>query len=329
LPEHSIVVNTDRSLWDSFLANNSLGNLWQSIEYGDFAERLYSHTRTYRLTAVRGDGLESIAQGIFSKFFGFGTDMTIREGPVLSSTSGDKSDILKSMLSSLEHFGVSNHIMRMKIMWPSKWGYTDIFSKLGYENVGTNIIFTVDLSNGAEDLWKRIYGNKRRNIKKAISNGVEFIETSSFEDIDKFYNLLLDVAARDNFVPAPLSYFQTIWKSRSQKDKTKIFLARWKDNNISSVFATIHAKTIYALGFGYNSANLEVRPNDFLHWKIMEWGCKQGFSKYHMGEVHPEQGVWRWKREWNGDQDPVYVFRKSISKYRLAERVYDYLKKRE
>ena len=49
-----------------------------------------------------------------------------------------------------------------------------------------------------------------------------------------------------------------------------------------------------------------------------------------MGEVQPEEGVsaggiWRWKREWNGDIDHSYVFRKSILKYGLIERVYDRL----
>jgi len=46
--------------------------------------------------------------------------------------------------------------------------------------------------------------NKRRNIKKAFDRGVEFIETSSFEDVEKFYGLFLDLAKRHKFVPAPL-----------------------------------------------------------------------------------------------------------------------------
>jgi len=52
-----------------------------------------------------------------------------------------------------------------------------------------------------------------------------------------------------------------------------------------------------------------------------------------MGDVYPESahdsheaGIWRWKREWNGDLDPVCIFRKSISKYGLVERIYDRLK---
>ena len=131
--------------------------------------------------------------------------MTIREGPLLSATSRDKPGLLKSIIPALENLGVKNRIMGIKILWPHKWGYADLFGKMGYEQVGTNITYTIDLSRGAEDLWKRIYGNKRKNIKKALDRGVEFVESSSFGDIEKFYGLILDVASRDKFVPAPLS----------------------------------------------------------------------------------------------------------------------------
>jgi hypothetical protein len=298
--DYSILEDPNRDLWDSFLANNSIGNLWQTIDYGELHKRLYTHARTPRLIAMRDGVTEGIAQGIFSKFLGLGTVMTIREGPILSMTSKDRLGLLKSIIPALENIGVRNRVMRIKIMWPYNWGQADFFRNMGYEHYGTNIMYTVDLSKGAEDLWRNIYGNKRRNIKKALDGGVEFIETSNFEDIKKFYDLLLEVAKRDNFVPGPLLWFQTFWKSQSRKDSTKLFFARWKGNNVSSVFAAIHAKTIYALGFGYLNMALDVRPNDLLHWKIMEWGCKQGFLRYHMGEVHPEEdpstnGIWRWK----------------------------------
>lgn len=332
---YSILENPGRDIWDSFLSNNSLGNLWQTIDYGESMKKLYAHTRTLRLIAIRDGMTEGIAQGIFSRFFGFGTVMNIREGPLLSVISRDRPSLLKSIILALENLGIKNRIMRIKILWPCKWGYADLFRNMGYENVGTNTAYTVDLSRGAEDLWRRINGNKRKNIKKAFDRGVEFIETSSFEDIEQFYSLFLDLARRHKFVPTSLSWFQAIWKSRSQKDSSKLFFARLKDNNISSVFATIHAKTIYALGWGYLGTDLEVRPNDLLHWKIMEWGCKRGFSRYYMGYVRPdakglhEAGIWRWKKGWNGDLDSICIFRKSISKLGIIERIYDKLKGQE
>jgi hypothetical protein len=329
--EYSILENPRRDIWDAFLNSNSLGNLWQTIDYGEFIRKLYPHTRTLRLVAMRDGMTYGIVQGMFSSFFGLGTVMNIREGPLLCLISRDGSGLLKSIIVALEKLGVKNRVMRIRILWPYKWGYLDLFRNMGYKNLGTKTAYTIDLNGGEDGLWRRIDGNKRKNIKRALDRGVEFVERDSFESIEEFYNLFLDLAERHKFVPQPLSWFQMIWKSRSQKD-SKLFFARWKGSNLSSVFATIHVKTIYALGWGYLGTALEVRPNDLLHWKIMEWGCKRGFSKYHMGYVQPDAkdphgaGIWRWKREWNGDLDKVYIFTKSTSKLRLVERVYDKLK---
>jgi hypothetical protein len=339
--DFSVLENPKRDLWDSFLALNSFGDLWQTIDYGEFIKKQCpgALARTARLIAIRNGVPEGIAQGVcvawgrIPKYLGLGTVMTVREGPILSMTSRDRPGLLKSIISAFENLGAKNRIMGIKILWPHKWGYADLFGDMGYENVGTNITYTINLDGGADVLWRHIDGNKRRNIKKALDRGVDFIESSSFEDLEKFYGLILEVAKRHKFVPSPLSWYQTLWKSQSQKDASRLFFTIWKDNNVSGVLAIIHSKTIYALGFGYNSAALEVRPNDLLHWKIMEWGCKRGFLKYHMGEVHPETdssaGIWRWKREWNGDLDHAYIFRKLISKYGPIERIYDKLKKQE
>lgn len=103
----SIVENPRRDIWDSFLSNNSLGNLWQTIDYSEFTKRLYPRTKTLRPAVQRKGVLEGIVQGVFSKYLGFGTDMTIQEGPVLSMTSSDKSCLLKSIISALEKSGVT------------------------------------------------------------------------------------------------------------------------------------------------------------------------------------------------------------------------------
>jgi hypothetical protein len=336
--DHSILENPTRDLWDSFLTANSLGNLWQIMDYGEYVEKLRpgALTETFRLISSRKGVPEGVALGTctfwgLSKYHRCGTTMIVREGPLLSVKRRDRLGPLKSVITGLEDLGAKNRIMNVEIWWPYKWGYADLFRNMGYKNVGTNITYTVDLEGGPKHIWTSICGNKRRNIKKAIDSGVEFVESSDFHDIEKFYDLLVKVAERHKSVPEPLSAFQTIWKLPSQKDSSKLFFARWNGNDVSGVFVTTHAKTIYALGFGYNGESLKVRPNDFLHWKIMEWGCKRGFLKYHMGDVFPKNGlstgIWRWKREWNGDLNYAYIFRKSISKFGFIEHVYDRLQK--
>jgi len=88
--EYLILENPSRDSWDSFIATNSLGNLWQTIDYGESFKKLYPRIRTPRLFAVRNGVTAGIAQGMFSKFFGFGTVMNVREGPLLSTMSSEQ-----------------------------------------------------------------------------------------------------------------------------------------------------------------------------------------------------------------------------------------------
>ena len=68
------------------------------------------------------------------------------------------------------------------------------------------------------------------------------------------------------------------------------------------------------------------RPNDLLHWKIMEMACERKMSRYYMGMIGkpiPTKtskvwGLWRWKREWNGDLETIHFLKKFyIPKYRF------------
>ena len=89
----------------------------------------------------------------------------------------------------------------------------------------------------------------------------------------------------------------------------------------------IHGKTVYALAAGSFSGGWKVRPNDIMHWKVMEWACQNGYLRYHMGlvsEPPPTEGsgawgIWRWKREWEGNLETIHIFDKLfLPRYKLV-----------
>jgi CelD/BcsL family acetyltransferase involved in cellulose biosynthesis len=42
----------------------------------------------------------------------------------------------------------------------------------------------------------------------------------------------------------------------------------------------------YAANNSRESA-LQLRPNDLLQWRAIEWGCAEGLTKYSLGGAHP------------------------------------------
>lgn len=120
LETYSILESQKSAIWDSFLRANTIGNLWQSVDYGKFAS-LSPYARTARIIAVRDGAVEGIAQGTFARYLGYGKVMNAREGPVLGMESRDRFGVLKSIMTALEKFGVENHVIGIKIQRLCQW----------------------------------------------------------------------------------------------------------------------------------------------------------------------------------------------------------------
>lgn len=335
----SILEDPPKSLWNSVLGNPSDGNLEQTFESGEVAKAAFPRTRVARLLAMSDGKAVGIVQGVYSRYFGFGMNIRVPYGPIVNMKGEEGTKVFKSLLMALEDFGVRKRIIRVDVWWPEGWGMHEIFRELGYVQVERIGKYVVDLNLTKEELWKSIAHNKRRNIKKAIREGVEVTQANTRDGLLTFYRMLKESAKRNGFTSPPTSWFKAIWKICKPGELSRVFLARWKGRDVAGVFTLVNGKTIYALGAGSLKEGWKARPNDLLHWKVMEWACEQHFTRYHMGLVSqpvPSEGsaswgIWRWKREWNGNLKSILIFEKvCLPRYkhllaakRLLERSYE------
>jgi hypothetical protein len=341
MPELSVVPNISRELWNSFLERHSVGNFEQCFEYGDISRKAFLRSNVVRLACISNGEITGILQGAYSRYFGFGMTLGVMRGPLVNLGDTMSMQVFETLLNALEDHAKKNRVIEARILVPQAWGVDKIFSSLGYSLIGMLNEYVVNLENGVDMLWKRISHNKRKNIKKALSEGVEVFESREREDLLTFYSMLGAAMKRAGFISYPLSWFEAVWDVYPT-DLSKIFLAKWNGKAVSGVFTVMHGKTVFALAAGSFSEGWRVRPNDVMHWKVMEWACHRGYSRYHMGLVHeppPTEGssswgIWRWKREWNGNLEKLQIFHKFFKpKYKivlgakkLAEKGYNFFK---
>jgi lipid II:glycine glycyltransferase (peptidoglycan interpeptide bridge formation enzyme) len=280
----------------------------------------YPRTKVARLSIVVDGELIGIVQGTYSSYFGFGMTLRVMRGPVIKAETKERNQLVGSLLKGLEDYGKRKRIIHAQILVPESWQLQDVFHKMGYASAGKmENGYVVNLEEGVQKLWEGIGHNKRRNIKKAVKEGVEIVQSHSHEDLRTFYSMLQASAERKDFSTYPLSWFEAVWKVY-RPELSKVFLAYWKGKSVSGVYIVIHGKTVYALGAGSRTEGWEVRPNDIMHWKVMEWACENGYSKYDMGTVPEppptegsnEWGIWRWKREWKGSLERIRTFDKIL-----------------
>jgi hypothetical protein len=333
--KYLLIENPSRDLWKSLLNRVSDGNFEQSFEYGEVAKAVFPRIRVVRFIAMDNGEPLGIVQGTYSRYFGFGICIRVTNGPVANMKSEECCEVIKSLLTELENYGAKNRIMSAQIWWPKNWGMTETFNALGYTLTRKINRYVVNIEKTVDELWKSIDHNKRRNIKKAMDKGVEVVQAPNYEGLLSFYQMLQASAKRHSFAIDSLSWFETLSKVYKQGELSRVFLVKWMGKDIAGVFIVIHGKTVYALAAGSLSEEWEVRPNDLLHWKVMEWACKQNFSKYYMGFVREpvptegskDWGIWRWKKEWKGNLESILVFDKIyLPRYKYLLKLRDYLK---
>ena len=319
MSEYKIITGLSADSWESFLGGFPEGNFEQCFAYNEISKMAYPSTKSIRLAIKANGDLAGVVQGTYSRYFGFGMNLRVMRGPIIDTTYEESPCLLESLINALEENGRKQRIIQLELLVPEKWKMRQLLSKLGYSPSGELNGYFINLKD-RDELWRGIAHNKRRNIKKAINEGVEIVQSKNYDDVLTFYSMLDASARRRGFMPYPLSWFDAVWKLYKPGRLSKVFLAHWKGKPVSGVFVVTHGKTVYALAAGSFKEGWKSRPNDLIHWKIMEWANQNGYSKYNMGlisEPLPTEnscawGIWRWKKEWNGNLERIKIFSKFL-----------------
>lgn len=339
MSDYQAIQDPSAKLWDSIWDSSREGNFFQSYEYGEISQMASRKTKIARLAITLERRPIGIAQGTYKSYFGFGMTLQVIRGPVTFAEKKDNVHLVDYLLKELEGLCKRKRIINLEIWVLDSWQLRDELLKAAYSPVGKINDYVINLEKGAQNLWENIHHNKRRNIKMAEREGVEIIQSRDRKDLEAFCRLHEASAKRDGFSAVPCSWFEAASKIY-KPESWCIFLAKWKEKSIAGVYVVTNGNTVYAWRAGSLTEGLKVRPNELMHWKAMEWACRNGYSKYNMGMVDEptptedsgKWGIWRWKREWNGSLERIEIFKKTVLpryKYVLQARniVYETIKR--
>jgi lipid II:glycine glycyltransferase (peptidoglycan interpeptide bridge formation enzyme) len=168
---------------------------------------------------------------------------------------------------------------------------------------------TVDLTVGAERIWKKLKNNAQGPVKQASKQGIQVKLCSDERDMDIFYDLFLE-NRRSLGTPAfPRSFFTRIWRAFHPAGKAVLMLACKEDLAIGGILLLVHKQTVID---GYAAARPEYRgyrPNDLLVWKAIEWAAGHGCHIFDFGADSPKQDhLLSFKRKWTGIHKDMYHY---------------------
>jgi len=161
------------------------------------------------------------------------------------------------------------------------------FSEHGFrcrQLLGTVVL---DLTRGADTLFKEFSKDRRRNIRYAEKHGVEVSEATTDQDIVDAYAVYSTWRGTERKKVQGDWSFEAFEKTVRLRNNRRLFLAR-----SSGRVVAINIFRFFPGGLFESAANssldefMHLKPNDLLQWKGIEWACRQGLRRHSLGGAH-------------------------------------------
>jgi lipid II:glycine glycyltransferase (peptidoglycan interpeptide bridge formation enzyme) len=166
----------------------------------------------------------------------------------------------------------------------------------------------LDLTQSEETLFALLAKDVRRRAKRAEETGVQFIEDTSLQGLETFYQTLHGVSERAGFDIHPRGYYERIFQEFSEDNTPQLYFAKSGETVLYALFALNDNDIFRRL---YGGPSLEGRSSDgaqFVGWQAIltakQLGCSamDFWGVSHPDDVkHPLAGVSRFKATLGGE----------------------------
>ena len=177
---------------------------------------------------------------------------------------------------------------------------------------------TLDLTKGEKKIFSGFRDSTRRNVKKAIAQGVEVKMSNEPEAIREFYRLNCVTRREHGLPPQPYHFFQKVYDHIISRRLGFVALASHHGRNIAgTIFFNFGDKAI----FKYGASDIkfqDLRATNVVMWEGIRWFCSNGYRSFCFGRTQlGNGGLKQFKSGWSPVEHQIRYFR-----YNLAEEAF-------
>jgi hypothetical protein len=174
---------------------------------------------------------------------------------------------------------------------------------------------TLNLLKDENAVYSNFKSNAKRNIKKAVKEGVFVQIDNSFSSLKEFYRLHCMTRREHGVPPQPFHFFRKIYDIIISNNDGFISLARYKDRVIAgAVFFHFGKNALYKYGAS-DKAYLHLRPNNLVMWEAIRWYGREGYESVCFGRTERENaGLRQFKNLWGTKETRIHYFRYDTAK---------------
>jgi hypothetical protein len=268
--------------WRDYLSRVEFPSHYDAPEF--FLEPVWPGKQCFAVLALGNNRISGVLTGLH---VGKHVMCGMSSRPQISvERQGDTEAILETLAQGLLVEAASAELVSV-YTWPSLRLLP--FSAHGFqchELPGGNVV--LDLTLGADALFKQFTKDRRRNIRFAEKNGVEVSEAATAQDVAGAYTVYCAwrETGRKTVRGDKLS-FEVFEKASRLKANRRLFVAR-----VSGKVVAINVFRFCPGGLFESSSNssldefIHLKPNDLLQWRGIEWACNHGLRRHSLGGSH-------------------------------------------
>jgi lipid II:glycine glycyltransferase (peptidoglycan interpeptide bridge formation enzyme) len=136
----------------------------------------------------------------------------------------------------------------------------------------------LELFGNETEMFDNFRRDRKRNIKKALSLNLDFIECINIDQIRE-YSVLRNQAQKFNrLIEIDRIHFENNWNFTRDNQEYKVFLVKHSDQVLAGQAAFLSGEYLYLTGVAISplSRDLKIPANDFLQFELIKWALSNG-----------------------------------------------------
>lgn len=172
----------------------------------------------------------------------------------------------------------------------------------------------VPLDAPVDKLKSRLHNSAQRALRKAEREGITVRESTTLEDMRRFYGLMVKTRRKHGLIPQPWKFFANIQKHMMEHGMGYLLLAEYKGETIAGDLLLAYKE---GLTYKFNASDpkyLQLRPNNSVLWRAIETGAERGHKWLDLGRCELDnEGLRRFKLLWGAEERTIgYYFYPSV-----------------
>ena len=265
--------------WREFLTRVEVPAHYDSPEY--FLDPLRQGNRPFAVLALEDDRVRGVLTG-------FHLGREVRSGllsrPQICVDGTETAATLETLAQ-----GLLAEAKDAELVSVYTWASLELapFAVHGFRRRELQGSVVLDLTRGADALFKDFSKDRRRNIRYAEKHGVEVREAATAQDIVDAHAVYSAWRGTERKEVHGDWSFESFEKTMRVRSNRRLFLATFEGKVIA-----INIFRFFPGGLYESAANssldeyMHLKPNDLLQWRGIQWACAQGLRRHSLGGTH-------------------------------------------